>query len=194
MITHIEGPIIEKNPAYVVIDCNGVGYLLNISLHTYSSIGDLKRGRFFTHLSIKEDAHTLYGFFDEDERSLFRHLISVSGVGASTARLILSSLSPTEVQQAIVDGNVALLQKIKGIGSKSAQRIVVDLRDKFQKKGLTTSNIFVQNNTVREEALTALQVLGFNKAAAEKTIDTVLKKETGSLSVEELIKQVLKSS
>lgn len=194
MITHIEGNIIEKNPAFVIIDCNGIGYMIHISLISYSKMGNMDKGRFYTHLSIREDAHTLYGFITLEERALFRHLISVSGIGASTARMILSSMEVEEIQNAIIEGNVGVLQKIKGIGSKSAQRIVVDLRDKFQKTNLISSNIFVENNTVRIEALSALQVLGYSKAIAEKTIDQVLKKEKSVPTVEELIKLVLKSS
>ena len=134
MITHVKGRLIEKNPAYVVIDLNGLGYLLRISLHTYSQIGDSESCMLYTHLSIKEDAHTLFGFAEREERELFRHLISVSGVGPNTAQMILSSLSPVDAQQAILAENVLLLKSVKGIGGKTAQRIIIDLKDKLAKE------------------------------------------------------------
>ena len=190
MITHIKGRLLEKNPAFVVIDCNGIGYLLRISLHTYSQIGDSESCMLYTHLSIKEDAHTLFGFAEREERELFRHLISVSGVGPNTAQMILSSLSPSDAQQAILAENVSLLKSVKGIGGKTAQRIILDLKDKLAKQGIVVDNSFGQHNTTREEALSALTMLGFSKNAIEKVIDKELQK--GALEVEELVKRVLK--
>ena len=190
MITHVKGRLIEKNPAYVVIDLNGLGYLLRISLHTYSQIGDSESCMLYTHLSIKEDAHTLFGFAEREERELFRHLISVSGVGPNTAQMILSSLSPVDVQQAILAENVLLLKSVKGIGGKTAQRIILDLKDKLAKQGIVVDQSFTQHNTTREEALTALTMLGFSKNTIEKVIDKEL--QEGALVVEELVKRVLK--
>lgn len=190
MITHVKGRLIEKNPAYVVIDLNGLGYLLRISLHTYSQIGDSESCMLYTHLSIKEDAHTLFGFAEREERELFRHLISVSGVGPNTAQMILSSLSPVDAQQAILAENVLLLKSVKGIGGKTAQRIILDLKDKLAKQGIVVDQSFTQHNTTREEALTALTMLGFSKNAIEKIIDKELQED--AIEVEELVKRVLK--
>lgn len=190
MITHVKGRLIEKNPAFVVIDCNGIGYLLRISLHTYSQIGESELCMLFTHLSIKEDAHTLYGFAEREERELFKHLISVSGVGPNTAQMILSSLSPENAQQAIIAENVSLLKSVKGIGGKTAQRIILDLKDKLAKQGIVINNSFVKHNTTRDEALSALLMLGFSKNSIEKVIDKEL--QEGALEVEELVKRVLK--
>lgn len=190
MITQIQGKLIEKNPSFVIIDCNGVGYLLRISLQTYSKLPNDEFCMLFTHLSIKEDAHTLYGFFDKDERELFRQLISVSGVGPNTAQMILSSLTPHEIQQAILTDNAKVLQGVKGIGGKTAQRIILDLKDKIAKLGIT-ANSSTSYNTIREEALSALTMLGFSKSSIEKSIDQELQ-DGGNLEVEELVKRVLK--
>ena len=190
MIKHIQGKLIEKNPSYVIIDCNGIGYLLRISLQTFSKLSNDEFCKLFTHLSIKEDAHTLYGFFDNDERDLFRQLISVSGVGPNTAQMILSSLSPHEIQHAIVSNNVASLQSVKGIGGKTAQRIILDLKDKVIKLDLANSST-ISHNTVKDEALAALTMLGFNKNSIEKVIDKELL-DTADLGVEEVVKRVLK--
>ena len=190
MITHVKGKLVEKNPAFVVIDCNGIGYLLRISLHTYSQIGDSELCMLHTHLSIKEDAHTLFGFSEREERELFRHLISVSGVGPNTAQMILSSLSPADAQQAIIAENVSLLKSVKGIGGKTAQRIILDLKDKLAKQGIVVDKSIIQHNTTREEALSALTMLGFSKNTIEKVIDKEL--QEGALEVEELVKRVLK--
>lgn len=190
MITHVKGKLVEKNPAFVVIDCNGIGYLLRISLHTYSQIGDSELCMLYTHLSIKEDAHTLFGFSEREERELFRHLISVSGVGPNTAQMILSSLSPADAQQAIIAENVSLLKSVKGIGGKTAQRIILDLKDKLTKQGIVVDKSITLHNTTREEALSALTMLGFSKNTIEKVIDKELQK--GALEVEELVKRVLK--
>jgi holliday junction DNA helicase RuvA len=193
MITHIEGKLVEKTPTYAVIDCNGVGYILHISLNTFSKLPDAERVKLLAHFAVKEDAHVLYGFADSSERDLFRHLISVSGVGAGTARMILSSLSPLEVKQAIVSGNVGLLQRIKGIGSKSAQRIIVDLKDKLAKEETPGAFAEVASSNVRDEALAALLMLGFARAAAEKAVDKAIKSSQAELSVEQLIKIALQN-
>ena len=190
MITHIQGKLIEKNPSFVVIDCHGVGYLLRISLQTFSKLSDDEHCQLYTHLSIKEDAHTLYGFASQDERELFRHLISVSGVGPNTAQMILSSLSPVDIQQAIQSNNVNTLQSVKGIGGKTAQRIILDLKDKILKLTLS-ANPNVGYNTTKEEALSALTMLGFSKGSIEKVIDKELQ-ENPSQQVEEVVKKVLK--
>ena len=190
MITHVKGRLVEKNPAFVVIDCNGIGYLLRISLHTFSQIGDSESCMLYTHLSIKEDSHTLFGFAEREERELFRHLISVSGVGPNTAQMILSSLSPEDAQQAILAENVSILKSVKGIGGKTAQRIILDLKDKLSKQGIIVEQSFAKHNTTREEALSALTMLGFSKNAIEKVIDKEL--QEGALVVEELVKRVLK--
>jgi holliday junction DNA helicase RuvA len=196
MIAFIEGDLVEKNPAYVVINCSGVGYLIHISLNTYSKLPDSGRVKLHTSLIIREDAHTLFGFFLQNEKNLFKHLISVSGVGPNTARMILSSLSVEEVNQAIVGNNASVLQAVKGIGAKSAQRIVVDLKDRIEKEGFVAEeNLVLSNNTLREEALSALVMLGYNKPVAQKTINQILKKNAGvDMSVEQLIKEALKYS
>jgi holliday junction DNA helicase RuvA len=193
MITHIEGRLTEKTPTYAIIDCGGVGYMLYISLNTYSKIMEGEKIKLFSHLSIKEDAHVLYGFAEQSERNLFRQLISVSGVGAGTARMILSSLAPNEVVNAILSGNVALLQKIKGIGSKSAQRIIVDLKDKLAKESIDPDYAVSSGSTVRDEAISALVMLGFVKAAAEKAVDKTINNAQTQLVVEQLIRQALKN-
>jgi len=185
MINYIEGRLVERTPTYAVIDCNGVGYICNISLNTFSKIGEFEKCKLFT----------LYGFAEESERYLFRHLISVSGVGAGTARMILSSLSPEEILQAIVTANVVALKSIKGIGEKSAQRIIVDLKGRLGKDELTgVSPIsFTADNRVKEEALSALVMLGFVKSVAEKAVDKILKTGPKDITVEQLIKLALKN-
>lgn len=193
MINHIKGRLVEKTPAYAVIECNGVGYYLNISLHTYSKIADDENVMLYTHLAIREDAHTLYGFFDKDERQLFTYLISVSGVGASTARMILSSLNPNEIQRAIVEGNVGLLKSVKGIGTKSAERIIIDLRDKLKKEEFESEIGINPDNSIAEEALSALVALGFGKNVAEKVIAKTISSSESDITVEELIKSVLQN-
>lgn len=192
MITQIEGNVVEKTPTYVVIDCMGVGYQIHISLNTFSKIPVSGKYKLYTLLIIREDAHLLYGFADKHERHLFELLTSVSGVGASTARMILSSLTPTELEQVIASGNVATLKSIKGIGEKSAQRIIVDLKDKISKEFIQAENVLPFLNPIRDEALAALLALGFQKQAAEKAIDKTLK-STNTSSVEELIKLTLKN-
>ncbi len=192
MYAFIEGKISEITPASVVIDCQGIGYDISISVNTYSQIKDLVNCRLLTHLAVREDAMVLFGFAKEQERILFRNLISVSGVGAGTARLILSSLTPEEVTAAIASGNVPLLQRVKGIGGKTAQRIIIDLKDKIGKDQGLKEILGSPHNTKKEEALSALTMLGFNKTLAEKTIEKILKDEGTALTVEQLIKSALK--
>jgi len=191
MIEHIQGKLVEKNPTNAVIECSGVGYNINISLNTFSKIPDAENLKLYTHLVIREDAHLLYGFYEKTERDIFRMLISVSGVGVNTARVILSTLTPSQAQEAIVSENVDQLKSVKGIGAKTAQRIILDLKDKVG-KNIDISNISLPaHNTNKEEALSALEVLGFTRKQSLKVIDKFLKNEPG-LSVEELIKSALK--
>ena len=191
MITHVHGKLVEKTPTYVVVDVNGIGYEIKISLQTFSAI-DGEFCKLYTHLSIKEDSHTLFGFFKESERHLFRNLISVSGVGPSTAQVILSTYSPIEIINHITTADVKAIQSVKGIGAKTAQRIIIDLKDKVA-KGLPTADLLFDkvDNTIREEALSALLALGFAKKGAESRIDKILKSETEISSVEELVKTAL---
>ncbi|MCZ4224411.1 Holliday junction branch migration protein RuvA [Pedobacter rhodius] len=193
MYAYIDGKLTFKNPAYVVVEAGGIGYHINISLNTYSSLGDAERCKLYTWLHVKEDAHTLYGFADEGERRLFLHLISVSGIGPNTGRMILSSITPVEIQTAIVKADYPLIQRIKGLGLKTAQRLVLELQDKLKKEGADSLIYMPQHNTVKDEALSALVMLGFAKQTAEKTIDQILKVTEGTLSVEQLIKQALKN-
>lgn len=192
MIDHLRGKLVEKNPTHIVVECNGVGYFLNISLHTFSLLRDEENIRIFTHLLVKEDSHTLFGFVERSEREVFRLLISVSGVGSSTARTMLSSLSPTDVRDAIANGDVASIQAVKGIGAKTAQRVILDLKDKILKVYDMGEVSLQTNNTNKEEALSALEVLGFARRQSEKVVDKVLQQDT-SLSVENIIKQALKN-
>lgn len=192
MITHLKGKLIEKNPTYIVLDVNGIGYWLNISLNTYSQIPDSESLLLYTHLSIKEDSHTLFGFISKIEREIFRLLISVSGVGPSIARTMLSSMTTDEIQQAIASGNVGVIQSVKGIGLKTAQRVVVDLKDKILKTYIVDEVSVAENNTNKIEALSALEVLGFAKKQSEKIVDKILLEEP-NLSVEILIKKALKN-
>lgn len=197
MYSYIEGRVVEKNPAYVVLDNNGIGYLINISLNTFSKIKDVEACRLFIHHAIKNEATTpvgfvMFGFAEEQERTFFRQLISVSGVGNSTALLMLSSLSADKLYGAITQNNPALLQTIRGIGAKSAQRIIIDLKDKLEKDNFTSEFVKSQHNTNREEALSGLNVLGFNKAVAGKAINKVFEQRGSDITVEELIKESLK--
>jgi len=193
MIHHLSGRLIEKSPTHAIVECGGVGYFLHISLHTFSQIPDRENCTLFAHQVIRDDAHMLFGFYDKEEREVFLQLISVSGVGATTGRMILSSLSPTEVQHAIMDGDVGLIQKIKGIGAKTAQRIIVDLQDKIGKtKTADREKLVVGGNSARSEALTALSSLGFDKKKTETTVDRILKQAEKELAVEDLIKSALK--
>ncbi|MEJ2883420.1 Holliday junction branch migration protein RuvA [Pedobacter sp. GR22-6] len=193
MFAYIDGRLTFKCPAYIVVEAGGVGYHINISLNTYSSLADAERCKVYTWLHVKEDAHTLYGFADEGERRLFLHLISVSGIGPNTGRMMLSSITPMEIQNAIVSGDLNLIQRIKGIGAKSAQRLVLELQDKLKKEGTGSLIAAPLNNTVREEALSALTMLGFAKAASEKAIDNAVKNGGQDLSVEQMIKLALKN-
>ncbi|WP_316832440.1 Holliday junction branch migration protein RuvA [Pedobacter aquatilis] len=193
MYAYIDGKLTFKNPAYVVVEAGGIGYHINISLNTYSNLADAERCKLYTWLHVKEDAHTLYGFADEGERRLFLHLISVSGIGPNTGRMILSSITPTEIQAAIVKADYPLIQRIKGLGAKTAQRLVLELQDKLKKEGVDSLISMPQHNTVKDEALSALVMLGFAKQTAEKTIDQILKVTERTLSVEQLIKQALKN-
>lgn len=193
MYAYIDGKLTFKGPTYIIVEAGGVGYHINISLNTFAALGSAERCKIYTWLHIKEDAHTLYGFADEGERKLFLHLISVSGIGPTTCRMMLSSITPVEIQQAIVSADVALIQKIKGIGAKSAQRIVLELQDKLKKEGVESLISMPVHHTVKDEALSALVMLGFGKQAAEKALDNVIKKAEGELTVEQLIKQALKN-
>ena len=194
MYDYIKGKLVFKCPAYVVIDVNGIGYQINISLNTFSALSaNEKDCKLFTWLHVKEDAHTLYGFAEEGERRLFLHLISVSGIGTGTGRLILSSITPAEIQNAIIRGDVPLIQRIKGIGPKSAQRLVLELQDKLKKEGPDSLITVAVNHTVKEEALSALVMLGFAKIAAEKVLNQIVKNDDQNLTVEELIKIALKN-
>ncbi len=194
MYSYIKGNIVEKNPAYVVIDVNGIGYFINISVNTFSLIKDKDICRLFIHFVVREDAQMLFGFANQEERKLFRHLISVSGIGANTAILILSSIAINEIIEAIISKNVSILQSVKGIGAKSAQRIIIDLKDKLEKEGVFTENLGIIHNTKKEEALSALTMLGFKKSIAENTINKIIKlnKSEEEISVEQLIKEALK--
>ncbi|GGK12762.1 Holliday junction ATP-dependent DNA helicase RuvA [Yeosuana aromativorans] len=192
MITHIQGKLIEKNPTDVVIECNGVGYMLNISLHTFSQIPDNEHLKLYTHLQVKEDSHTLYGFSSLAEREIFRLLISVSGIGASIARTMLSSLTPKQVREGIATGDVALIQSIKGIGAKTAQRVIIDLKDKILKIYDIDEVSVSKGNTNKDEALSALEVLGFVKKQAERVVDKIMMSQPDA-SVETIIKQALKN-
>lgn len=194
MIYHIEGKVIEKNPTYAVIDVGGVGYIMQISLNTYTKIGDNQNIKLFTEqLYVRDDMPRFFGFADIAERNLFRQLVSVSGVGGTSALLMLSSLSATEIQTAITTGNVALIKSVKGIGEKTAQRIIVDLKGKMGKDELSSEFFLSSNNTLKEEALSALVMLGFNKLAAEKGLDKIIKTEGTGQTVEQLIKSALKN-
>ena len=192
MIAHIQGRLVEKTPTEVIIDCNGVGYHINISLHTYSLLPDSESLKLFTFLQNKEDAHTLYGFVEKQERELFKLLLSVSGVGASTARTMLSSLAPSQIIQAIASNDVGTMQSMKGIGAKTAQRIILDLKEKVLKVYNLDEVSVIESNTNKDEALSALEVLGFARKAAEKVIDKIIR-ETPNATVENLIKQALKN-
>ena len=191
MINHIQGKLVEVNPAFVVIECNGVGYLLNISLTTYSNLRESDTCKLYSHVVIKEDSHTLYGFHNKLERQIFRFLISVSGVGASTARVVLSSMLPEEIRDAILSENIQLITSVKGIGAKTAQRIILDLKDKMLKAFDNIEITHKSGNRNREEALSALEVLGFPMKAVHKMIDKLID-ESPDMEVEDLVKKALK--
>jgi holliday junction DNA helicase RuvA len=192
VIAFIDGKLVQKTPTYVVIDCGGVGYSINISLNTYEKITDSERLKLFTQLIVKEDSHTLYGFADEDERTLFNQLISVSGVGTNTARLMLSSLKPNDIKQAITTGNWALIKTVKGIGEKTAQKVVIDLKNKIKGDDSAEGfSLMSTRNVLVEEALAALVMLGFSKTEAEKGLQKV-RQQNPQYTVEELVKNTLK--
>lgn len=192
MITHIQGKLVEKNPTDVVIDCNGVGYMLHISLHTYSQIPDQENLKLYAHLIVKEDSHTLYGFSSLAEREIFKMLISVSGVGASIARTMLSSLSPKQVREGIAHSDIVLIQSIKGIGAKTAARVILDLKDKILKVYDIDELSTVKNNTSKDEALSALEVLGFIRKQSERVVDRIVSNQPDA-NVETIIKEALKN-
>lgn len=192
MITHIQGKLVEKNPTDVVVDCNGVGYLIHISLHTFSKLPTGENVKLFTHLQVREDSHTLYGFSGITEREIFRLLISVSGVGANTARTMLSSLSPKQVTEAIASNDVVVIQSVKGIGLKTAQRVILDLKDKILKVYGLEDVSAVSSNTNKNEALSALETLGFARKQAEKVCEKIIQ-ENPDATVEAIIKQALKN-
>lgn len=189
MIGQLNGKLIEKNPTELLIECAGVGYEVKISLNTFSAIGNDESVRIHTRLIVREDAHILYGFASKEEREMFSHLISVSGIGPNTAMIMLSSLVPDEIAHAIQTEDVRTIQSIKGIGAKTAQRVIIDLKDKVLKMTFSAENMFSQNNTQRFDALTALVSLGFDKKAADKALDKI---STGNETVEQLIKEALK--
>lgn len=191
MIDYITGKVTVLTPAYVVVECNGIGYNINISLNTYAALEKAVTCKILIHESIREDAWQLYGFFTEDERELFRQLISVSGVGAGTARMMLSSVRPADLREAISEGNVGILKAVKGIGLKTAQRIIIDLKDKTGKHSVSGEIIAFSDNTAREESLSALVMLGFARNSAIKVVDNLLK-ENRTLPVEDIVRRALK--
>jgi Holliday junction DNA helicase RuvA len=193
MITHISGKLVEKNPTHAIIECNGVGYFLNISLNTFSKIGDSENLLLYTHLNVREDSHTLFGFFDKLEREIFRLLVSVSGVGPSIARIMLSSMTCEQIQHAIASGDIPTIQSVKGIGAKTAQRVIIDLKDKILKTyTLSEDSLANSYNTIKEEALSALEVLGYTKRQVERLIQKITQ-ETPDISLEDVIKKALKN-
>jgi len=191
MIDRLRGKLVEKNATEVVVDCNGVGYFVNISLHTYAHLPEGEAITLYTHLQVREDAHILYGFIDKMERAVFRMLISVSGIGTNTARTMLSSLHPDQVKQAIATSDVATIQSVKGIGAKTAQRVILDLKDKILKVFDIDATSATQSNTSKEEALSALETLGYARKQAEKVVAAIVKNQPDA-GVETLIKEALK--
>ena len=192
MIAYLRGAFVNKTPATVVVDVNGVGYDVQISLNTYSKIQDLDKGLLYTSLIIREDAHILFGFFDLAEKEMFHHLLSVSGIGATTARVMLSYMKPDDLAKAIVQSDLRTLEGIKGIGKKSAERMVLELKDKLIKHPVESNNLPLKNNTLHQDALNALMALGINRQAASNALEKVMAAES-NLSVEELIKKTLRT-
>ena len=192
MIAHIQGKLVEKTPTEVVIDCGGVGYAINISLHTYGLLPNSDLVKLFTYQIIKEDSHSLYGFVEKSEREIFKMLLSVSGIGAGIARTMLSSIEPKKIIQAIATADLVTIQGIKGIGSKTAQRVILDLKEKVLKIYDLNEVSIIQSNTNRDEALSALEVLGFVRRTSEKIVDKVIK-ENPDATLELIIKQALKN-
>ncbi len=197
MIAFLKGKLVQRDPTFVIVDVQGVGYLLHISLQTFSEIKQQENVLLHTHLNIREDAHVLFGFSSITEKKLFQQLISVNGVGPSTAIVMLSYMNCNELKSAIVREDAASLQKIKGIGSKTAQRVIIELKDKLKKESWEETQPAISlgpHNTMRNEALSALLTLGLPKAAAEKSVDTVLKKSGNTITLEDLVKQALKNA
>lgn len=193
MITYIKGEITFKTPTFIVVEAGGLGYHINISLHTYTQIEKMERVKILTHLQIKEDSHTLYGFAEADERTLFVQLISVSGIGPSTAQVLLSAMNPDELKGAIISEDLIAFKRVKGVGPKTAKRIILDLKDKVMKEsGDTGLSFSPQDNTVRDEALSALVTLGYNRIQVQKVLNKILKQQSGINSVEALVKLALK--
>ena len=192
MIAHLQGKLVEKTPTEVIIDCNGVGYHVNISLNTYSLLPASDAIKLFTYLQIKEDSHTLFGFVEKSEREIFKMLLSVSGIGASIARTMLSSLEPKQIIHAIASADVVTIQSIKGIGSKTAQRVILDLKDKVLKLYDLDEVSMIQSNTNKDEALSALEVLGFVRKSAERVVEKIVK-DNPDATVENIIKLALKN-
>lgn len=192
MITQLRGRLLEKNPTHIVVDCNGVGYEVNISLHTFSRLKDQEQITIFTHLQVKEDSHTLYGFVQKEERVVFRQLLSVSGIGANTARTMLSSLSPKQVIEAISTEDSDTIQSVKGIGKKTAQRVILDLKDKIQSSEIYTDIVSASHNPHKEEALSALETLGYTRKQSGKIISKICNNNPDA-NVEEIIKLALKN-
>ena len=193
MYAYLQGKFIDKTPAQVYVDVNGVGYEVNISLNTYSHIQGLEQGKLFTHLQVKEDGHVLYGFFEMAEKEIFLLLIGISGVGAATARMMLSSLKPEEVSRAIVQSNVKLLESVKGIGKKTAERLVLELKDKLSKHSLNETISPAWSNSLEQDALNALVALGISRQQAEQSIQKVTLAEPSVSKLEDLIKKALKA-
>ena len=190
MIAQIKGKLVEKHPTHVIVDCNGLGYMVHISLNTFGQLGAVESVKLYTHLQVKEDSHTLFGFFQPIERTIFRLLISISGIGASIARTMLSSMSPEEIQHAILSENLAAIKGVKGIGLKTAQRVLIELKDKVQKIEGNDEIPVLQSNRIKEETLSALEVLGYPRRQSEKVVDNILQ-STPDSSIEELIKIAL---
>jgi Holliday junction DNA helicase RuvA len=192
MITYIKGEITFKTPTFIIVEAGGIGYHINISLHTYGQIEKMERVKILTHLQIKEDSHTLYGFAEADERTLFVQLISVSGIGPSTAQVLLSSMNPDELKGAIIGEDLVAFKRVKGVGPKTAKRIILDLKDKVMKESGDMQPTFLpQDNTMRDEALSALVTLGYNRIQVQKVLNKLLKEQTGIASVEALIRLAL---
>jgi Holliday junction DNA helicase RuvA len=192
MIHHLSGKLVEKSPTHLVIECNGVGYFVHISIYTYGKIGSNENVKIYTHLIVREDAHILYGFINTEERDSFKNLISVSGIGPNTARMILSALNPADLNAAIYNEDVQLLKSVKGVGAKSAERIIVDLKGKTKKDENLLNFSSLQSNTTRDEALSALISLGFDKSVSSKVVDKVMANSDENQSVEQIIKESLR--
>ena len=193
MYAYLQGKFTYKSPAQVYVDVNGIGYEVNISLNTYSHIQSLEQGKLFTHLQIKEDGHTLFGFFDKQEKDMFVLLIGVAGVGAATARMMLSSLRPEEVSRAITQSNIKLLESVKGIGKKTAERLVLELKDKVGKQSLDANHSLHMGNSLEQDALNALTALGISRSQAEQSIQKIIRDEPSVSQLEDLIKKALKA-